>query len=393
MGDGLFAVVFSAAMVPGMWVVSHQAQATHWRRPDVFAVVLVLLQTLPLTFRREKPEAVLVTVGVATVTFYALGYPPSSGGIPALIALYTVAAWRPRGFRVWRALVPTAAGVTLSIWVSRSRGGLVDLIANFVVYGAAWAVGDNIRTRRAYTRSLEERAVRAEREQEALADKAVTAERARIARELHDVVAHSMSVMVVQAGAARRLLQRARADAGPDGVTATPPNVQEALESIESTGRDALSEMRRLLGVLRTDDQVASRPQPTVAELDGLVASLREAGLDVSLDVRGEPRRPSSGIELSAYRIVQEALTNTLKHAGPARAEVRLTWADDALEIEVLDDGRGPGLSGVAPGETGHGLLGMRERVAVFGGDLKVGPRRGGGYRVRARLPLPAGTP
>jgi len=192
------------------------------------------------------------------------------------------------------------------------------------------------------------------------------------------VVAHSVSVMTVQAGAVRRLLDRSGAD----------PEVREAVATVEATGREALTELRRAVGVLREEGEGPGMdPQPGVAELPALVARVKEAGLPVDLTIEGEPRPLPSGVDLSAYRIAQEALTNTVKHAGAASAEVRVCYGADALEVQVVDDGRGAAADPTPEGG-GNGLVGMRERVALFGGDLVAGPRPGGGYEVKARLPL-----
>jgi signal transduction histidine kinase len=223
----------------------------------------------------------------------------------------------------------------------------------------------------------ERRVELAERERDLAAREAVAGERARIARELHDVVAHSVSVIVVQAQAGPRLL-------------AEPAQVRDVFHSIETTGREALDELRRLLGVLRArDEQLPVGPQPGLDALQPLIQQLREAGLRVELRVEGEPVRLPPGIDLSAYRIVQEALTNTLKHAGPAEAEVIVRYHHSTLELEILDNGTG------APARvngSGHGLVGMRERVALYGGSLEAGARNGHGFGVRARLPLVAET-
>jgi signal transduction histidine kinase len=201
----------------------------------------------------------------------------------------------------------------------------------------------------------------------------VAEERARIARELHDVVAHSISVMVVQAGAERRALRDDRAE------------TREVLETIETTGRQTLAEMRRLLGMLRrSDDEIELAPQPGMEHVDALVDQVREAGLPVTLDVEGRRVPLPAGVDLSAYRIVQEALTNALKHAGPASARVTVRYGDGELELDIVDDGAGA----VNGNGGGHGLIGMRERVTMFGGDLDAGARREGGYAVRARLPI-----
>jgi signal transduction histidine kinase len=239
-----------------------------------------------------------------------------------------------------------------------------------------WLAGRAVRTRTELTAELHEEAVRAQEAREAEGARAAAEERRRIAREMHDVVAHSVSVMVVQAGGARRILDR------------DPARAIEAAGQIERTGREALAEMRRLLGVLHPDDEPAARaPQPTLANVDALVERAREAGLPVSLTVQGEPLTLPPGVDLAAYRVVQEALTNALKHAGTAPTEVHVRWSASHLELEILD--RGPAGSEARWGqESGHGLVGMRERVRLYGGELETGRRRGGGFRVHARLPL-----
>jgi signal transduction histidine kinase len=211
-----------------------------------------------------------------------------------------------------------------------------------------------------------------EEQRELQARAAVAVERGRIARELHDVIAHNVSMMVVQAGAAARILE------------GDQPDVRTALSAIEGGGRETVDEMRRLIGVVRSDDGLALTPQPTLADLEQLVEKVREAGLRAELRIEGERQPLPPGIDLSAYRIVQEALTNTLKHAGPARAVVTVRYATGAVEVEVVDDGDG---SGDGSG-TGNGLIGMRERVSLWGGELDAGRVGGGGWSVRARLPL-----
>jgi signal transduction histidine kinase len=241
---------------------------------------------------------------------------------------------------------------------------------------AVWGAGTVVRGRQELAAALQARTLELEHEREENARLAVAAERARIARELHDIVAHDLSIMVVQAGAERRALAGSR------------PETADVLATIEATGRTAMAEMRRLLGVLRRSaDDVALAPQPTLRHLDDLVSQVREAGLPVELHVEGRARPLAPGVDLSAYRIVQEALTNALKHAGPARASVVLRYGDEALDVEVVDDGTGA----TAASAGGHGLIGMRERVAILGGSLDVGRRPGGGYAVRAKLPLAGG--
>jgi signal transduction histidine kinase len=252
------------------------------------------------------------------------------------------------------------------------------LLAALVVFCAtalvAWVLGDSMRYRRGYYAALEERAARLEREADAQAQIATAAERARIARELHDVIAHHVSVMVVQADGAGYALET------------SPERARQALAAISATGRQALTEMRRLLGLLRSGDtQVQLAPQPGLGQLRELVAQARAAGMSVSLTQEGAPRPLPEGAELAAYRVVQESLTNTRKHAGPAAAAaVTLRYAEVGLVVQVSDDGRG---AGAAADGTGHGLAGMRERVEMYGGTMTAGPLPRGGYQVTARIP------
>jgi signal transduction histidine kinase len=246
-----------------------------------------------------------------------------------------------------------------------------------VIYATAWILGDNIRVRRAYTAALEARAALLEREREEHARLAVAEERARIARELHDIVAHHVSVMVVQAGAARRVL-------------AQQPNLAtEALNDVEATGRQALAEMRRMLGVLRSDVEAdALAPQPSLERLEALVEQVGEAGLPVDLVVEGARRPLPPGVDVNAYRIVQEALTNVLKHAGKAAAKVRVRYGPRDLELEITDDGRGAAAAVLSRMGAGQGVVGMRERAQLHGGELEAGPLMTGGFQVRARLQI-----
>jgi signal transduction histidine kinase len=233
-------------------------------------------------------------------------------------------------------------------------------------------LGYGVQLNRARTSLLEEQATQLEREQAARTEAAVEQEQARIARELHDIVAHNVSVIVAQAGAAQRVFDT------------DSERSRQALGSIELTGREALTEMRRLLGVLRTDRQENRAPQPGLDQLPGLVEQMRRAGLPVQLTIGGHRRPLAAGVELSAYRIIQEALTNVLKHAGPTRAWVDLTYHSDFLEVQVRDEGRGNSGDLVA----GHGLVGMRQRVVLVGGELVVGPAPTGGFVVTAQLPM-----
>jgi signal transduction histidine kinase len=346
--------------------------------PDlVLEVILIPLTTAPIALRRYRPLAVLAITTSAGVLILIL---TSRAQFPVgvLVALYTVASRCERRVSIRAAewvLLPIVVGVTVSDGGHPGRA-----IPELAVFAIAWVLGDNIRTRRAYLAELEARAARLEREREERDERAVAEERTRIARELHDVIAHNVSVMVVQASAGEELFDR------------DPARARESLSAVAEIGRAALTELRRLLGVIRTEERTDAEasytPQPGIEYLDELVRQVRETGLAVELAVVGEPRELPEGVGLCAYRIVQEALTNTLKHAGASEAAVTVRYVADALELHVLDDGRGA-LSAGTGENGGHGLIGMRERVALFGGELTARRRDAGdGYEVRARLPL-----
>lgn len=353
-------------------------------------VPVVIGLCVVVALRRRAPEKMLllaIAMGVAQLVF---GVRPTVANFAMLVITFTVATVGERwASRLALACSLCAATLSQLRWPNedvepRSWAQTVFLVVVLTVpFVLAWVLGDSMRTRRAYFDELEERAARLEREREAQSKVAVAAERARIARELHDVVAHNVSVMVVQADGAAYVM-----DAAPD-------QARQALETISSTGRQALAEMRRLLGVLRTGDTQESGeyvPQPDVEQIEDLIDQVRAAGLAVDFKVEGTPRPLPSGVELTAYRIVQEALTNTRKHGGPnAGASVRLVYFDDGLGLLVEDDGRGAAHElyedGGADG-AGHGMIGMRERVGMVGGTLDAGPRPGGGFRISALLPL-----
>jgi signal transduction histidine kinase len=341
--------------------------------------VLVLLHTLPLAGRRRFPGAVLALSVASGLAVAALGLPPEILGVAILVAVYTVAAYADR----WVPLVGLAVAEVGSAAVQLTSGRFQapTVVSNALVIGAAWLVGHFVGVRRAYIRQLEERTAELERARAELARRAVVEERLRLARELHDVVAHAMSVIAVQSGV------------GAHVANTQPKEAAKALVAIEVTSRAALEELRRLLGVLRQADgpQGDLTPVPGLADLDGLLAEVGKAGLAVKLRVNGTRPPLPAGVDLSAYRIVQEALTNVVKHAGPARAHVVVDYRDQDVRVEVTDDGRGA-MTSASDGRVGagHGLIGMRERVAAFGGDFQAGPRPGGGFRVAARLPLAA---
>jgi signal transduction histidine kinase len=355
----------------------------------IAAVALIAVQSIALAFRRRRPMAVYAIVGCVTIVYSWIGFESNVSGLGVLIAIYTVAASVPLADAVGAAAI-YVGGMTLSlIGAFQARGGTLEVfisefLINLLALVLAWTVGVTVRTRRAYVAALEARNALLEREREDNARLAVALERGRIARELHDVVAHNVSVVVVQAGAAERL------------VETHPDRAREAMRDVATTGRQALEEMRRLLGVLREDEPGnGMEPQPGVAELETLARRVSDAGLPVELSVQGEQRPLPASAALSAYRIVQEALTNTLRHAGPARARVILRYLPDALEIQVSDNGTGSAAARIDPAQRtdggGHGLIGMRERVMLFGGELSAGPRPEGGYAVVARIPTPAG--
>ncbi len=364
--DSLLALAVLLVALPGTFD-DPEAPA----RPPAIVVPLVLLVALPLAFRRQRPVTVLAaTLAAAIVLDLAYESFPALG---PLVALYSVAAHlgRPASLRV-----VAATGAALLLTLLDERGAaLVPSATVLVLFGAAWLLGDNLRTRRAYLRELEERAARLEREREENARRAVADEQARIARELHDVIAHNVSVMTIQAAA------------GGDVFEKNPARAREALGSIESTGRDALTELRRLLGALRgrENGDAARAPQPGLARLDGLLDQVRASGVPVELVVEGEPRELPALVDLSAYRIVQEGLTNVLKHARASRVTVTVRYRPSQLEVDVVDDGEG---ERAADHRTGRGIIGMRERVALLGGELAVGAAAPRGFAVRARLPI-----
>jgi signal transduction histidine kinase len=295
------------------------------------------------------------------------------GWIALNVAVYSVAAHCARVRALAGGAIVAAFLLLFEIPQLVEGGSLAGVAGEWISVGGVWLLGRWVRQRRRRTDDLERHAAALVADREALAREAVADERARIAREMHDSVAHSVSVMVLLAGAAEQVL------------AASPERARESLLTIQDTGREAILELRRMLGLLRDPVAGASlAPQPGVDRLDALLEQVRAAGLPVELTVEGEPRRLPPGIDRSAYRIVQEGLTNTLKHAGPAHASVRLRYGDRALELEVLDDGRGP--EGANRG--GFGLLGMRERAALYGGMLAADARPDGGYALRARLPL-----
>jgi signal transduction histidine kinase len=374
------------------------------------AAPLIVAAIVPLVFRRRWPRGTFAVAAVAGfLSFFSLAPAFNAADMAYLIYLYTVAAYCQRRWSI-PAMGLTYVGALIQFGLlhlyddpaescgqiseparqTKCYQGGVALATghfNWVTFifsavfiaglvGLAWVAGDSMRYRRAYYVRLEDRAQRLERERDAQAQIAAASERARIARELHDVVAHNVSVMVVQADGATYALDQ------------DPEAARKALLAISQTGRTALTEMRRMLGVLRSaDDAGTYAPQPGIEQLGDLLEQVRSTGLPVSLKIEGVPREMPTGLALAVYRIVQESLTNTRKHGGSqVRASVGLIYTDDCLVLRIVDNGRGAG----APGDgMGHGLVGMRERVSVFGGTLVTGPHVSGGYAVEAILPFP----
>ena len=344
-------------------------------QPTAVGLALLLLESLPLIVRRRFPLAVLAVIVGATVVQLAL-LPEGEAlqaGLGILVAVYTV------GERVERRRSVTAtalAGAVLAIaFVARAgiAAVLVSLVQTELIFVVAWLLGDAARIRRLYAGALEERALRLERERDERTERAVRSERARIARDLHDVVTHHVTVMVVQAGGASRVIET------------RPDEARMALDAIGATGRLALTDMRRMIGILGEPE--ASEPAPGLDRLDGLLEQVRSAGLAVELVVEGDARPLDPGLEVSAYRIVQEALTNSLKHARGGQARVNVRYIADALEIAVEDE-RGPGSPTVVePPHDGRGLIGMRERASMLRGTFLAHPTADG-FLVKARLPV-----
>jgi signal transduction histidine kinase len=375
--------------------------------PPVEEILWCLAVSLPLAFRRRAPLVVLVVVAAVFIGLHARFVAETQlSSVCLFLALFTAGAWTTdrtmaRAVRLvvvvvmfaWLAYVLSATawsegrqGKAADGLLSPATATMIWVVAvNVLYFGAAWFFGDLAWRQARQQALLEERTVELARERDENARRAVLAERVRIARELHDVVAHHVSVMGVQAGAARVVLDR------------DPGQTRAALVGIESGARSALDEMHRLLGVLRDPQAVpasadgAEQPLPGVDAVPDVLGGARRAGLKVDFGVVGDPVPVPDSVGLSAYRIVQEAVTNTLRHAAASQLDVRVRYLPGMLEVEAVDDGRAAG-GPPEQGGRGHGLVGMRERVGLHGGELEVGPRTTGGYRVRARFPLPAAS-
>jgi signal transduction histidine kinase len=361
-GDETLAAALTAGLLAEILV---RGGSTEFR-PAAAALAIVL--GLAAARRVRAPLLLLGLMLAISVAAALSGSGDDEWFIPfilLLLAVYSAAAHTSGRKTLIAGAMTCALYVTDLVLIDPADVTAEGVVFYALLVGAPWVAGRAVRRRRLSEGLL--------KQEQAKAEAAITEERARIARELHDVVAHSISIMVLQARGGRRALQ------------AEPDDARDAFAIIERTGRQALEEMRRLLGMLRrSDEELALAPQPSLKELDTLVERVRDAGLPVQVAVEGEARELPPSVDLSAYRIVQEALTNALKHAGPARARVLLRYGADDLELEIADDGPGTG-DGSA---SGYGLVGMRERVSVYGGELRAGRRPEGGYALRVRLPL-----
>ena len=346
------------------------AGAIQFNFANAISVALLLAGLSSLIWRRPPALPVLMASIVIFALYDLAGSASPLLAFAPLMALYAVAA-NSRPVVSGGAAAALAVGA-VAVFLANT-GPLDDDILDYLLSVAtAWLLGYGVWLNRARTSLLADQAAQLTREQAAQTQAAVRQEQTRIARELHDIVAHRVVVMVAQAGASTRMFDT------------DPQRARHALKSIEILGREALTEMRRLLGVLWTHDEGSKAPQPGLADLPDLIAQIERAGLPVELRISGQPRTLPAGVELSAYRIVQEALTNTLKHAGPARADVELRYQPDLLEVRVDDDGQGN--SSLL--KAGQGLVSMRQRAALVGGEVSLGPRTGTGFQVAAKLPV-----
>jgi signal transduction histidine kinase len=376
LADVIYACVVGAVSVASHWF--NQATSTNAAEPSFFGTVLVLLATLPIAFRRRFPIHVLAFITSAQFLAEVIQI-EGSGWVGVLIAVYSVAA-HTNGTRRVHALLAFGCACVSLIIVGYVRGELPlgGVISTVVFLVGAFILGDNLQRRRQHVMDLGERAERAERERDLTARHKVQDERNRIARDLHDVVAHSVSVMVIQSAAARR------------SINTDPAQAVQTLIELEATGRQAMNELRNVLGVLRSEQPVGDEPdlvpQPSLADVRSLVAG--DPTLHVELTEKGGPINVPSSVGLSLYRVVQEALTNVRKHAGPTQSvkvSVNVAYADTHVIVDIADDGRG---ASVATNAAGQGLIGMRERMALCGGSVHAGPRVGGGWLVSARAPV-----
>lgn len=382
--DAVLALAVLVCMVAGSFVEPRHRDSVSWvlRTPDPLSLLLMTLGAAALVFRRRAPMAVLALTGTLSVIESVTGDPRAPVAMSAVIALYTVASTtdRPTTWRVGLLTMTVLTGAAMAAgplpWYAQENLGI------FAWTGIGATAGDAVRSRRAFVQAIRERAERAERTREEEARRRVAEERLRIARDLHDVVAHHIALVNVQAGVAAHVMDK------------RPDQAKEALGHVREASRSALNELRATVGLLRQsgDPEAPTEPAPGLDRLDELTGTFRSAGLHVEVARADQGTILPAAVDLAAYRIIQEALTNVQKHAGPqAKAEVSVVRVGPNIEITVLDDGSGENETQDSGG--GHGLLGMRERVGALRGTLTTGPRYGGGFRVHAILPLKNRTP
>ncbi|KMS69830.1 histidine kinase [Streptomyces viridochromogenes] len=380
--DAALAVGVLACMVAGSFVDPHGKNEVTWvlRTPDVLSLLLITLGAAALVFRRRAPMTVLALTGAASVVESVTGDPRAPVAMSAVIALYTVASTTDRP-TTWRVGLLTMTVLTGSAMLAGPLPWYAqENLAIFAWTGIGATAGDAVRSRRAFVAAIRERAERAERTREEEARRRVAEERLRIARDLHDVVAHHIALVNVQAGVASHVMDK------------RPDQAKEALAHVREASRSALNELRATVGLLRQsgDPEAPTEPAPGLDRLDELAGTFRSAGLQVEVARADQGTTLPAAVDLAAYRVIQEALTNVRKHAGPeAKAEVSVVRVGPNVEITILDDGAGDDETGEGGG---HGLLGMRERVTALRGTLTTGPRYGGGFRVHAILPLKSRT-
>jgi signal transduction histidine kinase len=382
--DAVLAAAVLICMVAGSFVEPRHRDSVSWalRTPDSLSLVLMALGAAALVFRRRAPMTVLALTGTVSVVESVTGDPRAPVAMSAVVALYTVASTtdRPTTWRVGLLTMTVLTGAAMSAgslpWYAQEN------LAIFAWTGIGATAGDAVRSRRAFVQAIRERAERAERTREEEARRRVAEERLRIARDLHDVVAHHIALVNVQAGVAAHVMDK------------RPDQAKEALAHVREASRSALNELRATVGLLRQsgDPEAPTEPAPGLDRLDELTGTFRSAGLHIEVARADQGTTLPAAVDLAAYRIIQEALTNVQKHAGPrAKAEVSVVRVGPNIEITVLDDGSGENETQHSGG--GHGLLGMRERVSALRGTLTTGPRYGGGFRVHAILPVKNRTP
>jgi signal transduction histidine kinase len=378
--DGLLAVFVTLFQILGTQRAAlNQPEARPLADPNDLGYLLLVVSGLVLVVRRRWPVAVFATTVACSVVYYTAGYPDGPGWVGLFVAIYTVTALGDGH----RSLQIVAAGkvVLITVWLVTaelqpfSAAGWVFFRIGAAVMVAA--LGESVRTRQALAAEAQERVERAEQTKEEEARRRVDAERLRIAREVHDTVAHAIAVINVQAGVSAHVLDK------------RPGQARDTLVTIEQTSARALGELRATLGMLRDADHDRRAPTPGLNQVEELAALAREAGLDVKVEVASPPRELPGTTDHAAYRILQESITNAIRHAGPARVLVSVTYGPSDLELLVADDGHGPRDPGRGAGDAGRGIVGMRERAALLGGELTAGPRPDGGFQMRARLPLP----